>query len=240
VIGCGGIVVIGLVATLVVPRVLEKFEHAGADKARADIEQLTNATIEYATRNSGAFPESLEQLWTPDADGYRYIASEPRDPWGHAYEYRTTEGDDWPLVFSRGPDGAPNTHDDVYGEDAFDVDDEPDESDPEARMQADMEELTTALNEFAIRNNGSYPAALEVLWRPDSSGAKYIDRDTAPRDAWGNEYEYRLPSAEGEDPLVFSVGPDGVADTADDFHADEDSDVEDEEMDEQGASDEEH
>lgn len=93
------------------------------------------------------------------------------------------------------------------------------EAETDSLVQADIEELTNALNEFSLRNSGSYPAALEVLWMPDANGARYIERDAAPVDVWGNAYEYRLPGPDDVEPLVFSKGPDGVADTADDVYA---------------------
>lgn len=220
VLGCGGIVVIGLVATLVVPNVIEKLGQAKETKARMDIAEIERLAAEFAAHHDGRYAASLEELARPDEHGNRYL--KPRallDPWKHAYVYRAPEaGEVSATVFSTGPDGIADTDDDVRSDDAFAAEDE---TDADARMQADIEELTNALNEFAIRNNASYPAALAILWMPDASGARYIDRDTAPRDAWGNEYEYRLPGAEDEDPLVFSKGPDGVGDTADDVYAED-------------------
>lgn len=231
VLGCGGIGCIGLVATLVVPSVLKGFAHSGAAKARADIDMLTSAATEYATRNSGAFPESLELLWMPDANGYRYFDSDgpPRDVWGHVYEYRApSAGSDWPLVFSLGPDGIAETSDDIHGSFGFDAMDEVDDMDPHARAEADIEEITVASIEYATRNGGAYPVSLEVLWMPDANGARYLEFDGPPLDPWGNVYVYRAPQTDEEDPLVFSAGPDGIAGTEDDVGVDNGSDDEDE------------
>lgn len=105
------------------------------------------------------------------------------------------------------------------------------DAESDSLVQADIEELTNALNEFSLRNNGAYPAALEVLWMPDANGARYVERDAAPVDPWGHPYEYRLPGVDDTEPLVFSVGPDGVVDSDDDVYAEDAEDAEDDEMD---------
>ena len=44
---------------------------------------------------------------------------------------------------------------------------------------------------------------------PDVNGATYLDRDTLPRDPWGNEYEYRPPEGV-ETYVIVCYGADGV------------------------------
>lgn len=117
--GCLGlIVVLGLLATLVVPKVMDKFRQAGLTKTLTDIERIENALNEYAIRNAGQYPDSLEILVVPDENGYRYLQAEhlPKDPWKHAYLYEPpSPGSSQPgaRVWSNGMDGQPGTDDDI-------------------------------------------------------------------------------------------------------------------------------
>lgn len=112
------IVIIGLLATLVVPNVMEKFRTAGVEKAKTDITALVNALNEYAIRNAGKYPDSLEALVTPDQGGYRYLQAQkvPKDPWKQEYQYEPPQpgsGNPDPRVWSNGKDGAPGGEDDI-------------------------------------------------------------------------------------------------------------------------------
>jgi general secretion pathway protein G len=112
------IVIIGLLATLVVPSVLEKFQFSSVSKAKADITQIVTALNEYAIRNQGKFPDSLEALVTPDQNGHRFLEMQkvPRDPWKQEYRYEAPTpgtGDAMPHVWSDGADGQPGSGDDV-------------------------------------------------------------------------------------------------------------------------------
>jgi len=102
------IVIIGLLATLVVPNVLQKFATASRGKAKADLTQLESALTEYNLANGGKWPDSLEALVTPDVNGYRYIKDTkiPKDPWGNEYMYDPPEpGRPDVRVYSYGKDG---------------------------------------------------------------------------------------------------------------------------------------
>ncbi|MBK7875100.1 MAG: type II secretion system protein GspG [Planctomycetes bacterium] len=120
-VGCGcpaAIVVLGLLATLIVPNVMEKFRNASTEKARTDIAVIVNSLNEYAIRNAGQYPESLEILVVPDENGYRYLATErlPLDPWKQPYHYEPPPADApelGPHVWSHGRDGEPGGDDDI-------------------------------------------------------------------------------------------------------------------------------
>ena len=104
------IVIIGLLATLVVPNVLQKFAMASASKAKVDITAIENALTEYAIANGGKFPDSLEALVTPDVNGHTYLKGTrvPKDPWGNEYLYDSPgPGQPLPKVYSYGKDGQP-------------------------------------------------------------------------------------------------------------------------------------
>jgi general secretion pathway protein G len=117
------IVIIGLLATLVVPNVIAKYQTAAREKARSDVVQITNALNECAIRNSGRYPDSLDVLVTPDEHGYTYLSSRalPRDPWKHEYVYEppsSSSGTPLPRVVCCGPDGQPGGGDDIDNLDA--------------------------------------------------------------------------------------------------------------------------
>ena len=102
------IVIIGLLATLVVPNVLQKFAVASRKKAQVDLVQIKNALTEYAVNNGGKFPDSLEVLVTPDVNGHTYLDQTkiPKDPWGREYMYEPPgPGQPQPRVYSYGRDG---------------------------------------------------------------------------------------------------------------------------------------
>lgn len=104
------IVIIGLLATLVVPNVMQKLSKANAAKAKFDITTIANAINSYAVENGGRYPESLEVLVMPDSNGRSALDrdSVPSDPWGNPYVFeRAPSGSDKYRVISYGKDGQP-------------------------------------------------------------------------------------------------------------------------------------
>jgi general secretion pathway protein G len=106
------IVIIGLLATLVVPNVIRRFFQAQSTKAKVDIQAIMQSLTEYAINNSGKYPDSLEPLVTPDANGHSYLEGYngkiPKDPWKFEYQYEPPQpGHPMPRVISYGSDGAP-------------------------------------------------------------------------------------------------------------------------------------
>jgi len=99
------VVIIGLLATLVVPNVLGNLGKAQVTKAKADLAALAGGIKGYAIQNAGRYPESLEQLVTPDETGSQFLEQDvvPADPWGHPYVY-SIEGSDFDLLCT-GADG---------------------------------------------------------------------------------------------------------------------------------------
>ena len=104
------IVIIGLLATLVVPNVIRRFFQAAHTKAKTDIVALSQALDEYAINNGMKYPDSLEVLVTPDVNGHTYLNSTklPKDPWKNEYQYDPPQsGQPRPRVYSFGKDGQP-------------------------------------------------------------------------------------------------------------------------------------
>lgn len=118
------IVIIGLLATLVVPNVIQKLAMAMGGKVKADIVAIEANLKEFAINNSGRYPDSLELLVTPDANGHTYLEGKkvPRDPWGNEYQYEApSPGQPDPRVFTLGKDGQPGGEGDDADIDNFKI-----------------------------------------------------------------------------------------------------------------------
>ena len=103
------IVILGLLATLVVPAVVNKLKAAFGGKAKADITAISSALDDYWINNQ-RYPESLDELVTPDENGERYLKQRavPTDPWGNPYLYDPPyPGEPVPKVYTYGADNAP-------------------------------------------------------------------------------------------------------------------------------------
>lgn len=117
------IVILGILASLVVPNLMGNKEQADRQKAVSDIVALENALDMYKLDNS-RYPtteQGLEALVTkpqgePEPRNYKsdgYIKRLPQDPWGNAYQLMSP-GEHGKLdVFSMGLDGEAGTDDDI-------------------------------------------------------------------------------------------------------------------------------
>ncbi|WP_435248188.1 type II secretion system major pseudopilin GspG [Vibrio sp. nBUS_14] len=108
------VVIIGLLASFVVPNLLGNKEKADQQKAITDIVSLENALDMYKLDNS-VYPttdQGLDALVTkpssPEPRNYRdggYIKRLPNDPWGNEYQY-LSPGDNGTIdIFTLGADG---------------------------------------------------------------------------------------------------------------------------------------
>lgn len=107
-------VILGLLAALVAPRMFGKVEKSKQKAAKAQISLFEGALDTYRL-DVGRYPtteQGLEALRTKPAEAERwdgpYLSKEiPLDPWGHPYEYRSPgEHGDFDII-SYGADGAP-------------------------------------------------------------------------------------------------------------------------------------
>ena len=111
------VVIIGLLATMVAPRVMDALFRSNIKKAKVDIRQIAQAVQMFQLRNNGRLPDDLEALVTPDENGQTYLqdlTEVPLDPWGN--EYRLEPDPEHPrqfIVRSYGEDGQPETEDDI-------------------------------------------------------------------------------------------------------------------------------
>lgn len=79
-----------------------------------------------------------------------------------------------------------------------------------AETKSGIVQIASALDQYAVANNGRYPASLKSLVIPDENGATFLGRRTLPKDPWGNEYAYEPPSAATHEYRIVSYGSDGV------------------------------
>ena len=113
------IVILGLLATTIVPRILSRPEQARRTKAKVQIANLQSALALFKT-DTGRFPTTAEGLTAlvtnPGIPGYNpdgYIDKVPLDPWQNSYIYicPPSHGRDFDLE-SYGRDGENGGQDD--------------------------------------------------------------------------------------------------------------------------------
>ena len=89
------IVILGVLAALVVPRVMNRPDEARAVAARQDIAAIMQALKLYRLDNQ-RYPSTEQGLIAlvqrpsagpPAANWKQYLKSEPKDPWGRPYQY---------------------------------------------------------------------------------------------------------------------------------------------------------
>lgn len=119
------IVILGILAAMIVPKVMSRPDEARVVAARQDIASLMQALKLYRLDNK-RYPtteQSLQALVTrpaqaPAPDNWKgggYIERLPLDPWGKSYQYLNPGLHGEIDVFSYGADGAP-------GGEGFDAD----------------------------------------------------------------------------------------------------------------------
>ena len=117
------IVILGILASIVVPNLMGNKKQADRQKAVTDIVALENALDMYSHDNS-RYPtteQGLDALISkPDAEpvpgNYRqdgYIKRLPADPWQNAYQLVSPGEHGSVDVFSPGPDGQAGNDDDI-------------------------------------------------------------------------------------------------------------------------------
>ena len=114
------IVIIGILATLLIPRIMERPEEARRVKAKMDIKSIESALKLYKI-DCGSYPTTEQGLLSlikkPDTapvpqkwreGGYLDGTAVPKDPWNNPYYYvsPTADGKDYEII-SYGHDGEP-------------------------------------------------------------------------------------------------------------------------------------
>ncbi|WP_140626427.1 type II secretion system major pseudopilin GspG [Methylibium rhizosphaerae] len=109
------LVIIGVLAALIVPNVLDRADDARATAARTDVNNLMQALKLYKLDNQ-RFPSADQGLQalvskptagTPPPNWKPYLEKLPNDPWGRPYQYVNPGVKGQVDVFSYGADGQP-------------------------------------------------------------------------------------------------------------------------------------
>jgi len=119
------VIIIGILAAMVLPRLAGRSEEARVSTARADIEANIATALDLYELDSGQYPTTEQGLValinkptaSPVPTNWKgpYLKKEPKDPWGKAYVYKspgTHNVGDYDLS-SAGKDGVEGSGDDV-------------------------------------------------------------------------------------------------------------------------------
>ena len=70
-----------------------------------------------------------------------------------------------------------------------------------------IKKVQQGLDMYATKHKGKYPSTSEGL----AAASKYFPDNSAPKDAWGNEFQYFSPAPSGSKPYeIVSLGRDGA------------------------------
>jgi general secretion pathway protein G len=115
------LVILGILAAVVVPKLVGRTDQAKHAAAVTDVSNIGNSLNNFEVDN-GRFPSTEEGLMglverpTGDLPNWKhaYIEKLPKDPWGKDYIYRCpgNNGKDYDLL-SGGPDGHEGGDDDI-------------------------------------------------------------------------------------------------------------------------------
>ena len=113
------VIIIGVLASMVMPRLVGKSEQARNAAAQADIESNISTALDLYEVDNGAFPGALGDLRAKPSNAKNwngpYLKKQPKDPWTNDYVYKSP-GDhnkDTYDLSSKGKDGIEATEDDI-------------------------------------------------------------------------------------------------------------------------------
>jgi general secretion pathway protein G len=115
------VTIIGILAALVIPKIVGRGDDARRNAALSDIKGGIKTTLGMYEVDTGSYPKSLDDLVAQPADvkgwkgPYFDPPAVPVDPWGHPYVYvypgrHNTTGYD---LYSMGADAQDGTQDDI-------------------------------------------------------------------------------------------------------------------------------
>ena len=110
------VIIIGVLAAMVMPRLVGRSEQVRVAAAKADIDSNLATVLDLYEMDVGHYPNALSELRTdPGVVGWKgpYLKKPAKDPWGREYEYslEATEEKDYKLC-SKGLDEV-KTEDDI-------------------------------------------------------------------------------------------------------------------------------
>jgi general secretion pathway protein G len=101
------VIIIGVLAAMVMPRLVGRSEQARVAAAKADINANIALALDMFEMDTGKYPYKLSDLRTDSGiTNWKgpYLKKDPKDPWGRDYEYeKSGDGKDYKLC-SKGPD----------------------------------------------------------------------------------------------------------------------------------------
>ncbi len=109
------VVILGILAALVVPKIINRPDEARMVKAKQDVMSIQSALDLYKLDN-GFYPSTDQGIsalvhqpsGNPTPNNWQsYLKSVPKDPWGHDYLYLNPGEHDEVDVFTYGADGQP-------------------------------------------------------------------------------------------------------------------------------------
>jgi general secretion pathway protein G len=113
------VTIIGILAALVIPKIVGRSEQARVTAAQADINGGIKTALDACEVDTGKYPNSLQDLVQAPANatGWHgpYLDKLPLDPWGNPYLYAYPgkhNANSYDLE-SVGPDGKEGTDDDI-------------------------------------------------------------------------------------------------------------------------------
>lgn len=114
------VIIIGVLVSLVAPRLAGRSEEARIQAAKADIDGGVALALDLYEVDNGGYPQKLEDLVKKPSGASSWKGpylkkGVPNDPWGNEYVYRkpgqhNSSGYD---LYSRGPDKQEGTDDDI-------------------------------------------------------------------------------------------------------------------------------
>lgn len=113
-------VILGILASLAIPRLAGRTEDARIQAAHADIHGGIGIALDLYEVDMGRYPEALDALVTRPGDSQRWKGPYlkkglPKDPWGQSYSYRFP-GSMNPAsydLYSFGPDSKDSSGDEI-------------------------------------------------------------------------------------------------------------------------------
>lgn len=114
------VIIIGILVSLVAPRLAGRSEEARKQAARADIEGGISLALDLFEVDNGRYPARLDDLLTKSSDAGNWKGPYlkkgiPKDPWGSPYVYRQPGSHNTSSydLYSPGPDKQEGSEDDI-------------------------------------------------------------------------------------------------------------------------------
>ncbi len=112
------VVILGILASVVVPKIMDNPDKARMVKAKNDVQAIKGAldlykldNFNYPSTDQGLQALVQQPSGTPEARNWKsggYLDNVPKDPWGNEYQYLNPGVNATVDIFSYGADGRPS------------------------------------------------------------------------------------------------------------------------------------